>query len=249
MIGPAALDGPAFATVSTTLPVEPGVMVGDEAVTDRSALPAAVVTDEVVVLFAAAGSAVVLEIEADPPASVEDGVADDDTSTGIATAVLPPAARAASVQVTLPLPAVQPAGSEPVTIVTPAGGVYTTVGAAAFEGPALAAVIVTVPVAPGTIVGVDVVTERSALAVPTFTDEVTLLSPFDGSVVAEATEAEPPVSVDEGVAPAGTDTGMATEVVAPLTSGPLTVQVTVPVEIAQPAGSEPATTDEPVGAL
>ena len=249
MIGPAPLDGPALAAVSTTLPVEPGVIVGDDAVSETSALPAAVVTDEVVVLFPATGSGVALEIEAEPPASVDDGVAEDDTSTGIATVVFPLAARAASEQVTLPLPAVQPAGSDAVTIVTPAGGVYTTVGTALFDGPTLAAVIVTVPVVPGTIVGVDVVTERSALAVPTFTDEAMVLSAFDGSFVVEATEADPPVRVDDGVAPAGTDTGIATDVEAPLASGPATVQVTVPVEIVHPAGNEPDTTEEPVGAV
>jgi hypothetical protein len=68
VIGPAAVDGPLFTAVTSTVPVAPGVIVGDEALTARSAfgVPAVMVVG-LTVLSAVAGSVVVVATEAEPP--------------------------------------------------------------------------------------------------------------------------------------------------------------------------------------
>ena len=88
------------------------------------------------------------------------------------------------------------------------------IGPAASDGPLSAAVIVTVPDVPGVIVGDDTVVTTSAEGVAAVTEELTVLSAGDGSVVAVATDAEPPVSEPAGVDD-GTETGIETDRVRP----------------------------------
>ena len=118
------------------------------------------------------------------------------------------------------------------------------VGPAASDGPWFVAVIVTVPEAPGVIVGVDTDTATSAVRVPTVTVVgATELFAVDGSVVVVEAEAEPPV-IAPGVAEAARETGIATDAAAPLARSPGTVQVTVPDVGVQPEGNVPTVTPD-----
>ena len=76
MIGPAAFEGPALATVSEPVPVPPGTMgvVDDDVV--RSADPGATAIDDGVELFAGVGSLVAVETPAVPPVRATPGIAD-----------------------------------------------------------------------------------------------------------------------------------------------------------------------------
>ena len=220
--------------------------MGDDTDTATSAERAPTVT--VVgdtVLLADDGSVVAVDTVADPPLIVPGAVVAG-TETGMATvAVAPLASVPATVQVTVVVP-LQPDGKVP--RVTPAGTTYTNVvGPTASDGPLSVAVRVTVPDVPGVSVGVDTVMATSALRAPAVTVvEATELLAVAGSVVAVETEAEPPVSAP-GAVEAARETGMATLVVAPLASGPATVQVTVPDApdpdgTVQPDGSAPSVT-------
>ena len=122
MVGPAALEGPAFVAVNVTVPDWPGVIVGDVTAIATSALAGPVVTEVgLTVLFAVAGSVVVVDELAEPP-EMTPAVADAGTETGMATLVEAPLARLpATVQVTVPEASVHPDGNVPST--TPAGGV------------------------------------------------------------------------------------------------------------------------------
>ena len=126
VVGPAALEGPVFVAESVTAPEVPGVIVGDVTAIATSALAGPVVTDVgLTVLFAAAGSVVVVDELAEPP-EMTPGVAEAGTATGIATLVEAPLARfPATVQVTVPEASVQPDGNVPpaMSTVTPDGGV------------------------------------------------------------------------------------------------------------------------------
>ena len=98
------------------------------------------------------------------------------------------------------------------------------------------------PDVPGVIVGLVTAVEMSAERAPALTVvEATELFAVAGSVVAVDTEAEPRVS-EPGAVADGTDTEMATLVVAPLASVPATVQVTVPEASVQPDGNVPSVT-------
>jgi hypothetical protein len=125
VIGPAAFDGPALATVTVALPVDPGVIAGVTDDTERSADAAAVGTTGVEALFAGVGSAVGDEALSAPPVpSVEDGVALAKTFNGTATeADAPGAMGPATLQTMGPagIGPVQPAGRA--VISTPVGGV------------------------------------------------------------------------------------------------------------------------------
>jgi phage tail protein X len=119
--GVAASDGPLFVAVNVTLPDVPGVIVGVDAARATSAdgVPTTIVVGATV-LFAGVGSVVVVDADADPllivPGAVAGGIA-----TGTVTVLDAPTARLpATVQVTVPDPSTQPAGSVP--RVTPAGG-------------------------------------------------------------------------------------------------------------------------------
>ena len=121
------------------------------------------------------------------------------------------------------------------------------VGPAASDGPWFVAVIVTVPEAPGVIVGVDTDTATSAVRVPAVTVVgATELFAVDGSVVVVEAEAEPPV-IAPSVAEAASETGIATDVATPVARSPGTVQVTVPEELVQPEGNVPRVA--PVGGV
>jgi hypothetical protein len=74
----------------------------------------------------------------------------------------------------------------------------------------------------------------------------TLLSAGTGSVVVDATEADPPATLDDAAADEATFTGIDTDELVPALSVPAMVQVIVVVP-EQPAGSEPVTTVTPVG--
>ena len=223
------------------MPEVPGVIVGDDTVSAMSALGAAAMIEVgATVLFAVAGSLVVVVAEAEPPMIVPDEVAG--TETVIATDVAAPVTMLpATVQVTVPLVSAQPDGSVP--SVTPDGRVYVNVvGPTASNGPSFEAVRTTVPDVPGVIVGDDTVVTTSADGVAAVTVVgATVLSPGAGSVLPVATEAEPPVSGPAGVDD-GTDTGMATERIRPLARRPEIVQVTVPEANVQPDGSGPTVT-------
>ena len=242
VVGPTASDGPVFDAVRTTVPEVPGVIVGDDTVSAMSALGAAAMIEVgATVLFAVAGSLVVVVAEAEPPMIVPDEVAG--TETVIATDVAAPVTMLpATVQVTVPLVSAQPDGSVAPSV-TPDGGVYVNVvGPTASDGPSFVAVIVTVPDVPGVIVGDDTVVTTSADGVAAVTVVgATVLSPGAGSVLPVATEAEPPVSGPAGVDD-GTETGIETERVRPLARRPEIVQVTVPEANVQPDGSVPSTT-------
>ena len=223
------------------MPEVPGVIVGDDTVSAMSALGAAAMIEVgATVLFAVAGSLVVVVAEAEPPMIVPDEVAG--TETVIATDVAAPVTMLpATVQVTVPLVSAQPDGSVPT--VTPDGGVYVNVvGPTASDGPSFEAVRTTVPDVPGVIVGDDTVVTTSADGVAAVTVVgATVLSPGAGSVLPVATEAEPPVSGPAGVDD-GTETGIETERVRPLARRPEIVQVTVPEANVQPDGSGPTVT-------
>ena len=116
------------------------------------------------------------------------------------------------------------------------------VGPTASDGPALAAVTVTVPVVPGVIDGVVADTDTSALRAPAVTVvEAIELFAVAGSAVGFDTEAEPPV-IEPGAVEAASETGIDTLVVAPFANAAATVQVTVPDASVQPAGSVPSVT-------
>ena len=110
-----------FTAVSRTVPVVPGVMLGVETRSERSAERAPAMIDVgATVLSAVAGSVDAVVAEAEPPKMVP--VADDGIETGMATEVDDALARLpVTVQVTVPDVSVQPLGSVP--SVTPAGGV------------------------------------------------------------------------------------------------------------------------------
>ena len=113
------------------------------------------------------------------------------------------------------------------------------VGPAASLGPPFVAVKVTVPEVPGVIVGDVIVRETSAERGPAVTVvDATELFAVAGSEVVVAADTEPPVS-EPGAVEAASETGIATLVVAPLASPPLTVQVTVPEASVQPGGRVP----------
>ena len=122
MVGPAALEGPAFVAVRVTVPDVPGMIVGDVTAIATSALAGPVVTEVgLTVLFAVAGSVVVVDELAEPP-EMTPAVADAGTETGMATLDEAPLARLpATVQVTVPEASVHPDGNVPST--SPAGGV------------------------------------------------------------------------------------------------------------------------------
>ena len=227
------------------MPEVPGVIVGDDTVSAMSALGAAAMIEVgATVLFAVAGSLVVVVAEAEPPMIVPDEVAG--TETVIATDVAAPVTMLpATVQVTVPLVSAQPDGSvaPEAEMVTPDGGVYVNVvGPTASDGPSFEAVRTTVPDVPGVIVGDDTVVTTSADGVAAVTVVgATVLSPGAGSVLPVATEAEPPVSGPAGVDD-GTETGIETERVRPLARRPEIVQVTVPEANVQPDGSGPTVT-------
>ena len=118
------------------------------------------------------------------------------------------------------------------------------VGPAASDGPAFVALSVTVPDVPGVIVGLETARATSAERGPAVTVVgVTVLLAVARSVDAVATEAEPPVSAP-GAVDAASETGIATLVVAPLASGPATLQVTVPLARVQPDGNVPTVTPD-----
>jgi hypothetical protein len=125
VIGPAAFDGPALATVTVALPVDPGVIAGVTEETERSAEAAKVGTVGVEPLFPGVGSAVGDEALSAPPVpSVDDGVALAKTFNGTSTATdAPGAIGPATLQTMGPagIGPVQPAGSA--VISTPVGGV------------------------------------------------------------------------------------------------------------------------------
>ena len=217
------------------------MIVGDDTVSAMSALGAAAMIEVgATVLFAVAGSLVVVVAEAEPPTIVPDEVAGTETVTATDVAA-PVTMLPATVQVTVPLVSAQPDGSVPT--VTPDGGVYVNVvGPTASDGPSFVAVIVTVPDVPGVIVGDDTVVTTSADGVAAVTVVgATVLSPGAGSVLPVATDAEPPVSGPAGVDD-GTETGIETERVRPLARRPEIVQVTVPEANVQPDGSGPTVT-------
>ena len=116
-----AVDGPSFEAVRTTVPLVPGVIVGDDTVVTTSAERAPTVTVVgAVELFALDGSDVGELADADPPLSVP-GAEAEATTTGIETVEVPATAIVpATVQVTVPVASVQPVGSVPT--VAPAGG-------------------------------------------------------------------------------------------------------------------------------
>ncbi len=249
VVGPAALEGPLLVAVNVTVPDVPGVIVGDVTAIATSALAGPVVTDVgLTVLFAAAGSAVVIDELAEPP-EMTPGAAEAGTETGTATFVEAPLARLpATVHVTVP-DAPDPDGTEQpdgnVPRLTPTGGVYVNVvGPTAVDGPLFVAVIVTVPDVPGVIVGLVTAVEMSAERAPAVTVvEASELLAAAGSFDAVDTEADPPM-IAPGAVDDGTDTGMATLVDAPLASVPATVQVTVPEASVHPDGNVPSVTPD-----
>ena len=122
VVGPTASDGPSFVAVIVTVPDVPGVIVGDDTVVTTSArrVPEVRLVGETV-LFAVAGSLVVVVAEPEPPVTVS-GACEAASETVIATEVDEPEATSpAIVQVTVPEVLVQPDGSVPT--VTPDGGV------------------------------------------------------------------------------------------------------------------------------
>jgi hypothetical protein len=125
VIGPAASDGPALATVTVAMPVDPGVIAGVVDDTERSADAAAVGTVGVEALFPGVGSAVGDEAVSAPPVPrVDDGVALSKTFNGTSTETEAPGAIGpATVQTIGPagIGPVQPAGRA--VISTPVGGV------------------------------------------------------------------------------------------------------------------------------
>jgi hypothetical protein len=113
------------------------------------------------------------------------------------------------------------------------------VGPTAVDGPLSVAVNVTVPDKPGVTVGDDTLTTTSALrgpAVNVVGD--TVLFDVDGSVDTVDTDAEPP-EIAPGTCAAPNNTGIDTDVDAPLANEPATVHVTVPDTSEQPLGNEP----------
>jgi hypothetical protein len=210
--------------------------------TERSALGFATATAEDVVLFPERGSAVGDDAFAEPPAITASGVAPAGTSSDTFSVVVPLAAIGpATVHDNGPAGSgpVQPAGNA--AIDTPVGGVYkTAIGPAAFEGPTFWIEIVAVPVAPGTIVGVDTDVTRSAEPAATATLNEDALLPSSGSETADTSAYEPPVRYVFGAAPEGTASGIAIANGTPICTTVVIVQVNgpagnVPV---QPAGNE-----------
>jgi hypothetical protein len=109
------------------------------------------------------------------------------------------------------------------------------------EGPLFVAVNVTVPDVPGVIVGDDTDTAMSAERAPAVTVVDETLSAVAGSVVVVEAATEPPEIV-AGACAEASDTGIATDEVAPTARSPLIVQGTVPLASVQPGGSAPAVT-------
>ena len=116
------------------------------------------------------------------------------------------------------------------------------VGPAASDDPPLVAVSVTVPEVPGVIVGDEMAMATSAERAPAVTVvAATELFAGTGSVVAVATDAEPPVIVP-GAVDAASETGIDTLVDEALARLPAIVHVTVPEASAQPDGNVPSKT-------
>ena len=246
------VEGPLLRPDTVTVPVEPGVMALDEALTDTSATRGPTVTDEVVASFAGFGSGdAVVERVAEPPPSVAPGVAPAGTLTGtFRVRDAPGASGPLTVHVIGPAsgPA-HPLGSEP--IVVPVGGEYVTVnGPGALAGPLLARVIVALAVVPGVIVGVATDTERSAFVTATATEAGPELLVVSGSTFADDAVTTP----SEIVVPCGAfdaaRSGMFLDALAPTDSAPI-AHVTGPAApgAVQPAGRAATSIEIPVGGV
>lgn len=185
------------------------------------------------------------------PMTMDDvGEAEDETVTGITKATEAPTDNGpGTTQVIGPaVVPVQPTGRDATSTVVPARSEYVTVAEAALDGPLLWAVKVTTPEVPGVITGVLAVTDRSAEPDPTVTVEAASLLGSAGSAVAEDDDAKPPDRVAPGVAPAGTASGTVSSALPVAASGPVRVQVIVPVKgPVQPLGNDVMVT--PVGAV
>ncbi len=122
VVGPAASDVPPFVAINVTMPAVPGVIVGDVMAMATSAeRDPAVTVVGATVLFAVAGSVVVVATDAEPPVIAPGGV-DAASETGIDTEVDEALASVpATVQVMVPEASVQPDGNVPSP--TPDGGV------------------------------------------------------------------------------------------------------------------------------
>ena len=115
-------------------------------------------------------------------------------------------------------------------------------GPAASDGPWFVAVSTTAPLVPGTMVGVETLSARSARAGPATTVADAVLSAGDGSLEVVVADALPPAIGPGGVEDASL-TGSVTVTAAPSATGPATTHVTlVPVPL-QPFGSVPTITD------
>ena len=108
------------------------------------------------------------------------------------------------------------------------------------DGPAFVTETVAMPVPPGAMVGVDVVTPRSDDAERVGTEGVEVLLPGVGSEVEELTFKDPPVSAEFGAALEMTLIGTKTSLLPAGVSGPVMEQVIGPVGIGpmQPEGRE-----------